>query len=112
MNVPGSPVRTDKLQRSFLLAFLEKRTPAFRNDRLEAGLHKIVNSATDDRLPRYTQEVSGADAGVPILAIVVREQNGGGRMEYDRLEQQLQLLRTVFEEPAWSFGVRGGGAQN
>ena len=108
LDVPRISVRTHQLKRSFLLAFLEKGAPALRNHRLEAGLRKIIQTAADDLFPRKTQELAGADTGLPVTAIVVGEQNGRGRMEYDRPEQQLEFLRAVFQRASGlACGWRG-----
>ena len=42
LDVPRISVRTHELKRPFLLAFLKKSPPAFRNHRPEAGLCKII----------------------------------------------------------------------
>jgi hypothetical protein len=90
-----------------LLAFLEKGTPAFRNHRLKVGLRKIIQASADDLFPRQTQELAGADTGLEVAALIVREQNRCGRMEYDRSEQQLEFLRPVFDEPTVCLWLRG-----
>ena len=104
----ASPVRAHQRKRPFLLAFLQKSSPAFGNHRLEAGLRKIIQTAADDLFPRETQELAGADTGLPVVAIVVRDQNGDGRLEDDRPEQQLEFLRTIFREPSDGLWLRGG----
>ena len=96
----GLPSGPDQLERAFLLALLLKGAPEFRNLRLEAGLGKIIQAAADDLFPREAQELAGADAGVPGIAVVVRDQNGRGRMKDNRPEQELQFFRTVLQQPA------------
>ena len=112
LNVPRASVRTQQLERAFLFALLQKGTPAFRNQRLETGLGKIIQTAADDLFPRETQEFARADTGVPVLAIVVRDQDGRGRMENDRPEQQLEFFRAVFRQPAGGSWLRGRGVQS
>ena len=78
-----------------------KALPALRNHRLEAGLRKIIQTAADDLFARKTQELAGADTGLPVMAIVVGDQNGRGRMEYDRPEQQLRVPSDRFPRANW-----------
>ena len=108
----GSPSGADQLQRSFLLAFLEKRLQRSEITGLKLGLREIVQTAADDFFARQTQQLAGADAGLAVAAIVIGEQNGRGGMEDDRPEQQLQFLRTVFRKPAVALRLRGRGGQN
>ena len=81
--------------------------PALRNHRLQCGHRKIIQTAADDFFPRQTQEPAGADTGLPVTTLVVREENGRGRVKYDRAEEGLELLRTIFREPASGMWKRG-----
>src|SRR5579863_2543120 len=95
------------MKRSFLLAFLKKSTPALRNHRLRAGRRKIIQTAADDLFARETQEPAGADTGILVVTVVVREENGRGRMEDHSPKQQLEFLRAVFREPSGGLRLRG-----
>src|SRR5271155_4417102 len=93
-------IRTQQLEGALLLAVLEKSAPQLRNLGLEAGRSEVVHPAADDLIPRKSQQLAGAGAGIPISAIVVRDQDGRRRMVDDGAEQQLEFPRTVFFEPA------------
>ena len=99
LDLPQASIRTHQPERAFLLALLQKGPPALRNLRLEAGLRKVIQAAADDLFPRKPEQLAGAGAGVPVIAVVVRDQNGRGRMIHDRPEQQLEFFRTVFHKP-------------
>ena len=110
LDVPRTSVRPYESKRSFLLAFLKKPSPAFRNHRLDAGICEIIKTAANDLFPRETQELARADIGLQVVAIVVGEQNGRGRMVYNRPEQQIEFFRAVFREPAGHLWPRGHNA--
>src|SRR5258708_497891 len=90
-----------------LLAFLQKVTPDFRDHRLETGLCKIIQTLADDLFPWKTQKPAGAGTGIPIPALIVRDQDGCGRMVYDRPKQQLEFFGTILREPAGGLRQRG-----
>jgi hypothetical protein len=58
------------------------------------------------------QEPAGAYAGLAFVAVVVREQNGYGRMEHNRAEQQFEFFRSVFREPVGGWGLGGYGSHD
>jgi len=79
------------------------------------GLHReeiIVQTPADNFFPMETQKPPGADTGLPVAPIIVRQKNGYGRMKYDRPEHQLQFSRAVFREPAGGFWLRGSSLQD
>src|ERR1019366_4279072 len=90
LDIPGSSVRTQKLERSYLLALFEKSAPALRDDRPNFGNRKIFQAAADDFFTRHAQQLTGADARLPVAAIVIGNEDGRGGMEYYGTEQQLK----------------------
>ena len=79
--------------------FVEKSLPALRNQGLYRRHCKIIQPAADDFFARKAQELAGAETGLLVIAIVVRDKNGRGRMEDNRTEQGFEFLRAVFREP-------------
>jgi hypothetical protein len=63
----------------------------------EQGRGKIIQSLADDLFPGQPEEFAGPGTGIPVLAIIVSDQDRGGRLKYDGSEQQLKFFRTVFE---------------
>ncbi len=92
-------VRAEKLERSHLLTLFEQGLPTLRNHRLYIGRCKIIQTVADDLFPRQTQELAGPGAGIPIVTIIVSDQDGGGRLKYDGAEQQLKFFGAVLEQP-------------
>jgi hypothetical protein len=45
--------------------------------------------------------------GLPVPAIIVRDEDGRGRSVNERPEQQLKFFRAVFRKPADGFWLRG-----
>src|SRR6202035_17345 len=74
--------------------------------------HKIIQPAANDLFSRHAEELGGAGTGLPVLAIIIRKQDGRGRMKYDRAEQPLEFFRAVFREPADGVWLRGRGVQS
>jgi hypothetical protein len=65
---------------------------------------------TDDSGSRESQQSGRNGAGVAVIAIVVGDQNGYGRMTDDRTEEQLESPGNVFGEPVCGYrlcGLRG-----
>src|SRR5579864_6906138 len=79
---------------------LQKSPPKLRHLGLEAGLCKIIHPAADDIFPRKPEKLAGAGTGLPVLAFVVRDQDGRGRVVDDSPEQHLEGSGTVFHQPA------------
>ncbi len=65
-----------------------------------------VQAAADDLFPRKTSEFAGADTSFPVVAIVVREEDGRRRLEENGPEQQFQFLRTILREPSDGLWLR------
>ncbi len=105
LDIPRSTVGTQKLERSHLLALFEKLPPALRDDRPDFRNRKIVQTAADDFFTRQTQQLAGADASLPITAIIIRNEDGRGGMENYGAEQQLKFFWSVFREPTNSDGL-------
>ncbi len=66
---------------------------------LYLGRCEIIQAVADDLFPRQTQEFAGAGTSIPILAIIVSDQDRGGRLKYDCAEQQLKFFGAVLEQP-------------
>ena len=98
-DLPQGSVRTHQLELALLLALLQKRPPKVRHLRLEAGRRKVVHLMADDLFPGKPQQLAGAGTGVPIVAVVVGDQDGCGRLIDNRAEKQLKFFRTVLDKP-------------
>ena len=55
-----------------------------RDQGLEAGLYKIIQTTPDDLSPREAQELAGAEASLPVVAGVVSDQYGRSRLVDNR----------------------------
>jgi hypothetical protein len=86
-----------------LLALLQKGAPKLRNLGFGAGRCKIIYPASDDLIARKSKQLAGAGAGVPIIAVVVRNQDWCSGVEYNRPEELLEFSRTVFDQPTGGF---------
>src|SRR5688572_21734628 len=84
-----------------LFPSLEEAAPEIWDHRLELGGGEIVNSLTDDSGPGESQQFGRTGAGLAIIASVVGDQNGYGRMIDDRTEEQLEFPGTVLEQPVY-----------
>ncbi|MGB0063956.1 MAG: hypothetical protein WBP85_05870, partial [Terracidiphilus sp.] len=78
-----------------LFALFEEGPPELINLRPECGFHEVVNSASNDFVSWKSEQLARAATGVPIVAVVVRDEDGLGRLEDKRLEQQFKLSWTV-----------------
>jgi len=86
--------------------------PSFRNHRLYRWGCEIIQAAPNDLLPGKAQDLPRADAGLSVLAVVIREQDGYGGMEDNRPEEVLQLFRAIFLKPARNSWLCGSGGQS
>jgi hypothetical protein len=85
-----------------VLSPAEKGAPKFRDLGPERGIRKIVHFLADNPAPRESQQLAGADAGIQVIAVVVSDENGNGRVIDDSAEEELKFSWTVFQEPAGS----------
>ena len=99
LDVAQASIRTDQPERTGLFPLLLQGSPKLRNLRLEAGLCKVIDRAADDLLPRNSQELAHAGAGVPGIAIVVGDEDGYGRVIDNRPEEKLKFSWAVLHQP-------------
>ena len=102
----GSPVRPTSRSVPSCSPSSRKRCQRSEITGLKLGSAKSSRRAADDLLARESQELAGSDTGLSVPAIVVGEQDGRRRMEYDRPEQHLELSRTVFHKPTYCLWLR------
>jgi len=88
---------------------LGPRETKLRNLGLEAGICKVIDFLTDDLVPRKPQQLVRADAGITVVALVVRDENGYRRMVDDGPKKQFEFSGTVFHEPTGGLNLRGCG---
>src|ERR1700722_17772342 len=84
-----------------------KLIPAVRNQWLIARIHKIIQPTAYDLFPREAQEAACGDTSVPVVAISIGDKDGHARGINDGPEQQFELFRAIFGEPASSSRPRG-----
>jgi len=80
--------------------------PALGNYGSGAGFCKIVEALADDFLARESQELAGSDTCLSVAAIIVGQQDGCRRLEYDGPEKHIELSRTVFHKPTYCLWLR------
>src|SRR5689334_16195479 len=91
--------RTGEVKGSFLHTVSEKGMPALGEHGPEAWFREIVETAADNVFPRQPEQPAGADAGIVVSAIVIRDQDRRERMEHHRAEQPLEFPGTMLLEP-------------
>jgi hypothetical protein len=106
LDLAQGSIRPQERKRAFLLFFLQKCVPAFRKQRLEAGLREIIEAPPDNVFSRDAEKFTGAHACFPVAAIVVSEKNRGGRIKNDRPKELFKLLGAVFGKPAVTVRLR------
>jgi hypothetical protein len=92
-------VRAQQLKRTCLLSFFEESLPAFRDHGLNGRRGEIIQAAANNLFPGKTQQLACANTGLPVIAVIVRYQDGRGRMEDDGAEKLLQRFWAMFFEP-------------
>jgi hypothetical protein len=76
---------------------------------LKTRLYELINPAGDDLISRQPKQLASAEAGVQTIAVVVRDQDGLGRVVEDGPKQQLKFSWSAFYKPlAVSFLYPGG----
>jgi hypothetical protein len=78
-----------------LFTSLQEGVPELLNMRPEARFCKIVNSTADDSASWKTEKLGCTATCIPIIAVIVRDEDGFGRLIDNRPEQQLKLLQAV-----------------
>ena len=95
LNLSHGAVGTDQPERAPLFASLQEGPPELLNLRPEAGLCKVVKSAADEFVSWKPEQPARAATGVPISAVVVRDEDGFGRRVDNRPEQQFKLFQAA-----------------
>jgi hypothetical protein len=70
-------------QRAVLASLFQKGLPEPLHLWLKAWRYKLINPAGDDLISRQPKQLAGAEAGVQTIAVVVRDQDGLGRVVED-----------------------------
>jgi hypothetical protein len=92
LNRSHAPVGTYQTERAPLFALLQEGPPELINPRPEAGFREVVNSASDDFVSWKPEQLARTATGVPIVAVIVRDEDGLGSLGDNRPEQQFKLF--------------------
>lgn len=98
LKLSHAPAGAYQPERAPLFALFEEGLPELLNLRPEAGFCKVVNSAADDSVPWKPEQLATA-TGVPIIPIIVRDEDGFGRLVDKRPEQQSKLFQAAIQQP-------------
>src|SRR5690348_12307109 len=83
-NLPSGPVGSHKLERSLLLAPLQKGLPHFGNLRFGTGFRELIQTTPNDLFPWNTEQLSSARTSIAVITVVIGDQDGRGRIVDDR----------------------------
>jgi hypothetical protein len=96
-------------QRAVLASLFQKGLPEALHLWLKTRLYELINPAGDDLISRQRKQLASSEAGVQAVAVVVRDQDGLGRVVEDGTKQQLKFSGSVFNKPFAVLLLCAGG---